>query len=54
ANLGPAFPYGLFVCHDHLNTAPGSAGGKNFKFVRLERILDLVTGTAGAASSTGG
>ncbi|MGH9040112.1 MAG: phytase [Acidimicrobiia bacterium] len=42
ANLGPAFPYGLFACHDHLNTAPGSAGGKNFKFVRLERILELV------------
>jgi len=44
-NLGPAFPYGLFACHDHLNTAPGSVGGMNFKLIRLERILDLGVGT---------
>ncbi|HET9770465.1 MAG TPA: phytase, partial [Acidimicrobiia bacterium] len=40
ADLGPDFPAGIFVCHDGRNTAPGPAGNQNFKFVRLERILD--------------
>lgn len=42
-DLGPAFPHGLFACHDHVNTAPGTTGGKNFKLTRLEQILDLGT-----------
>lgn len=40
ANLGPDFPAGIFVCHDGRNTAPGPAGNQNFKYVRLDRILD--------------
>lgn len=40
ANLGPDFPAGIFVCHDGRNTVPGPAGNQNFKYVRLERILD--------------
>jgi 3-phytase len=40
ANLGPDFPAGIFVCHDGNNTVPGPAGNQNFKYVRLERILD--------------
>ncbi|HEV3363867.1 MAG TPA: phytase [Acidimicrobiia bacterium] len=40
ANLGPDFPDGIFICQDGRNTAPGSAGRQNFKFVRLERLLD--------------
>ena len=39
ASLGRAFPYGIFVCGDADNTAPGSAGNQNFKYVRLERVL---------------
>lgn len=41
ANLGPAFPQGVFSCQDDENTGPGRAGNQNFKLVRLERILDL-------------
>ena len=41
ANLGPSFPSGLFVCQDNGNTAPGTSGNQNFKFVRLEKILTL-------------
>jgi 3-phytase len=40
ANLGPAFPQGLFVCQDNANTDP-LAGNQNFKFVRLETFLPL-------------
>jgi myo-inositol-hexaphosphate 3-phosphohydrolase len=40
ANLGPDFPNGIFICQDGRNTAPGPAGRQNFKFVRLERLLD--------------
>jgi myo-inositol-hexaphosphate 3-phosphohydrolase len=40
ANLGPEFPAGIFVCHDGRNTVPGPAGNQNFKYVRLERIID--------------
>ena len=32
ANLGPAFPQGLFVCQDNNNAAP-APGNMNFKFV---------------------
>jgi 3-phytase len=39
ASLGRAFPFGIFVCGDADNTAPGSTGGQNFKYVRLERVL---------------
>jgi 3-phytase len=38
--LGSDFPSGLFVCQDGRNTAPGPAGRQNFKYVRLERLLD--------------
>jgi 3-phytase len=40
ANLGPDFPAGIFICQDGTNTPPGSAGNQNFKYVRLERIID--------------
>jgi 3-phytase len=41
ADLGPAFPQGMFICQDDHNTPPGSVGNQNFKFVRLEQILGL-------------
>ena len=40
ANLGPDFPAGIFICQDGRNTAPGSAGRQNFKYVRLENVID--------------
>jgi len=40
ANLGPRFPAGIFICQDGSNTAPGPTGRQNFKYVRLEQILD--------------
>jgi 3-phytase len=40
ADLGPDFPAGIFICQDGRNTAPGSAGRQNFKFVRLEQVID--------------
>jgi 3-phytase len=43
ANLGPDFPSGIFICQDSNNTAPGSAGRQNFKYIRLDRILDAST-----------
>jgi 3-phytase len=43
ANLGPDFPAGIFICQDGRNTTPGSAGHQNFKYVRLERILDAAS-----------
>ncbi|HEV7863888.1 MAG TPA: phytase [Acidimicrobiia bacterium] len=43
ANLGPDFPAGIFICQDGRNTAPGSAGRQNFKYVRLEEILDAAS-----------
>ncbi|WP_282793264.1 phytase [Streptomyces sp. CC224B] len=42
ANLGPAFPRGVFVCQDGANGAPGSSGNQNFKFVPLERVTDRI------------
>jgi 3-phytase len=41
ADLGPAFPNGIFVCQDNKNTSPGSTGNQNFKFVPLERVVGL-------------
>jgi myo-inositol-hexaphosphate 3-phosphohydrolase/PKD repeat protein len=41
ADLGPAFPNGIFVCQDNNNSAPGSSGNQNFKFVPLERVVGL-------------
>ncbi|MFD4866384.1 phytase [Streptomyces sp. NPDC058412] len=38
ANLGPAFPQGVFICQDGSNGAPGTSGNQNFKFVPLQRI----------------
>jgi len=40
ADLGRDFPSGIFICQDARNTAPGSAGRQNFKFVRLDRLID--------------
>ncbi|WP_327411960.1 phytase [Streptomyces sp. NBC_01233] len=38
ANLGPAFPQGVFICQDGSNGAPGTSGNQNFKFVPLQHI----------------
>ncbi len=38
-NLGPSFPYGIFVCQDNNNDLPGTRGFQDVKFVRLEAIL---------------
>ena len=40
-DLGPAFPQGLFVCQDNTNTTPAPSGNQNFKYVPLERIVQL-------------
>ena len=44
ADLGPSFPHGMFVCQDDQNTTPGTSGNQNFKFVPLERVVDLDLG----------
>ncbi|MFF8271565.1 phytase [Streptomyces sp. NPDC016562] len=38
ADLGPAFPQGVFICQDGSNGTPGSSGNQNFKLVPLQRI----------------
>lgn len=38
--LGRKWSRGIFVCQDHNNTAPGSRGTQNFKFVDLGAVLD--------------
>ena len=38
--LGPAFPHGIFICQDDRNTDP-APGNQNFKFVPLERVVDV-------------
>jgi 3-phytase len=43
ADLGPDFPSGIFICQDGDNTAPGSAGRQNFKYIRLDQVLDAST-----------
>lgn len=44
AGLGPRFPRGLLICHDKLNTAPGTTGAENYKYIRLEKALESPTG----------
>lgn len=41
ADLGPAFPHGVFICQDDDNTEPGSAGNQDFKLIPLERVVTL-------------
>jgi myo-inositol-hexaphosphate 3-phosphohydrolase len=36
--LGPSFPFGLFVCQDNSNSAPGTSGNQDFKLVRWEAL----------------
>jgi len=43
ADLGPDFPAGIFVCRDGDNTPPGSAGNQDFKFVRLENMINAAS-----------
>jgi 3-phytase len=43
AELGPDFPSGIFICQDGDNTTPGSAGRQNFKYIRLDQVLDAST-----------
>ncbi len=40
ANLGPAYPHGIFVCQDNNNDAPG-VGNQDLKYVPLEDVVDL-------------
>jgi 3-phytase len=40
ADLGPGFRQGMFVCQDHHNDSP-APGNQNFKYVPLERVVDL-------------
>lgn len=49
-DLGPAFPYGVFVCQDNSNTAPG-AGYQDFKLVRLEKVVDVPAGDGNISPS---
>jgi 3-phytase len=40
--LGTAFPHGLFVCQDGVNTPPDAATPRqpqNFKFVQLQKVI---------------
>lgn len=39
-SLGPTYPRGIFICQDGTNTSP-HGGNQNFKFTRLDKILDL-------------
>jgi hypothetical protein len=39
--LDATFANGLFVCKDASNTPPGSSGNENFKYVRLEHVVDM-------------
>ena len=41
ADLGPAFPRGMFVCQDNNNDAPGAVGHQDLKMVRLEKVVNL-------------
>ncbi len=43
ANLGPAFPHGLFVCQDNGNSNP-APGNQNFKYVGLDQVVPLSDG----------
>jgi 3-phytase len=37
--LGPEFPHGLFICQDNTNSAPGTTGTQDFKYVPLDAII---------------
>ena len=50
ANLGPAFPDGLFVCQDGTNTAP--AGNQNYKLVPLANVADMTAPPLPAPTTT--
>ena len=39
-DLGASYPQGLFICQDNTNTLPAS-GNQNFKFVGLQKVVDL-------------
>jgi myo-inositol-hexaphosphate 3-phosphohydrolase/PKD repeat protein len=41
ADLGTAFPRGIFVCQDNNNDLPGTSGNQNLKMVRLENVVNL-------------
>ncbi len=41
ANLGSAFPNGMFVCQDNNNDLPGTSGNQDMKMVKLENVVDL-------------
>jgi myo-inositol-hexaphosphate 3-phosphohydrolase len=41
ANLGDAFPNGLFVCQDNNNDAPGASGNQDVKMTSLDKVVDL-------------
>ncbi len=41
ADLGPAFPRGMFVCQDNNNNLPGASGNQDLKMVRLENVVNL-------------
>jgi 3-phytase len=51
ADLGPAFPHGVFICQDNENTAP-LAGYQNFKLVPLERVVALQAGEPDPPTAT--
>jgi 3-phytase len=40
ANLGPAFPSGVFVAQDGTNQTPTGTANQNFKLVPLQLLLD--------------
>ena len=41
ANLGTAYPRGMFVCQDNNNDAPGLTGHQDLKMVPLQDIVNL-------------
>jgi myo-inositol-hexaphosphate 3-phosphohydrolase len=44
-DLGPQFPYGIFVCQDNNNSGPRGTSYQDFKYVRLEAILPHLVGS---------
>ncbi|HAD13718.1 MAG TPA: hypothetical protein DCF33_14930 [Saprospirales bacterium] len=43
ANLGPAFPQGMFLAQDGYNYDQGKLQRQNFKMVRWEKIQQLLS-----------
>jgi len=41
ADLGPAYPQGMFVCQDNNNDVPGTSGNQNLKMLQLENVVNL-------------